>query len=92
MAVVTPNSICENPEGSKNGEENDPLNTEEPETIEQLKQSPKQLEDITLENNRLLAEIVSKYENKVNWIEVAQEINNGRTAFDCFLNYQKKLT
>jgi hypothetical protein len=36
--AVTPNSICENPEGSKNGEENDPLNTEELETIEQLKQ------------------------------------------------------
>jgi hypothetical protein len=39
--AVTPNSICENPEGSENGEENDPFNTEELETIEQLKQVKK---------------------------------------------------
>ncbi len=39
--AVTPNSICENPEGSKNGEENNPLNTEELETIEKLKQVKK---------------------------------------------------
>lgn len=39
--AVTPNSICENPEGSENGEENYPFNTEELETIEQLKQLKK---------------------------------------------------